>query len=167
MKNLVILFLFLLLSFTAHAKRMAAIKNNEIYYICNDGEQVGLPQDYDSIKEIPANLDESFLAVDSQGNLFQRQKTQEELDADIEQAIVKKVSCGEATINFISKNNIKKQLTVEQRRTMVQTYSIIFDLLKAGSLDIAKIDIQAIVADGTIVTEQDKTDVLAFIVSCE
>lgn len=85
----------------------------------------------------------------------------------LEQAIQKKINCGEATIKFIAKNNVKKQLTIEQRRTMVQTYSGILDLLKSGSVDIAKADIQAVNADGTIVTEQDKTDIVAFITACE
>lgn len=85
----------------------------------------------------------------------------------LEQAIAKKIACGEATIKFIAKNNVKKQLTIEQRRTMVQTYSGILDLLKSGSVDIAKADIQAVNADGTIVTEQDKTDIIAFITACE
>ena len=85
----------------------------------------------------------------------------------LEQAIQKKINCGEATIKFIAKNNVKKQLTIEQRRTMVQTYSSILDLLKSGSVDIAKADIQAVNADGTIVSEQDKTDIVAFITACE
>lgn len=85
----------------------------------------------------------------------------------LEQAIAKKIACGEATIKFIAKNNVKKQLTVEQRRTMVQTYSGIHDLLKSGSVDIAKADIQNVTADGTIVTEQDKTDIVEFITACE
>ena len=85
----------------------------------------------------------------------------------LEQAIQKKINCGEATIKFIAKNNVKKQLTIEQRRTMVQTYSSILDLLKSGSVDIAKADIQAVNADGTIVSEQDKTDIVNFITECE
>jgi len=91
----------------------------------------------------------------------------EEAEQALEQAIAKKIACGEATIKFIAKNNVKKQLTVEQRRTMVQTYSGILDLLKSGSVDIAKVDIQNVTADGTIVTEQDKTDIVAFITACE
>lgn len=91
----------------------------------------------------------------------------EEAEKALEQAIAKKIACGEATIKFIAKNNVKKQLTVEQRRTMVQTYSGILDLLKSGSVDIAKADIQNVTADGKIVTEQDKTDIVAFITECE
>lgn len=93
--------------------------------------------------------------------------TEEEAERALEAAIVRKVACGESTIKFIAKNNVKKQLTVEQRRTMVQTYSGILDLLKSGSVDIAKVDIQNVTADGTIVTEQDKTDIVAFITACE
>lgn len=91
----------------------------------------------------------------------------EEAERALEAAIAKKIACGEATVKFIAKNNVKKQLTVEQRRTMVQTYSGILDLLKSGSVDIAKVDIQNVTADGTIVTEQDKTDIVEFITECE
>lgn len=91
----------------------------------------------------------------------------EEAERALEAAIAKKIACGEATIKFIAKNNVKKQLTVEQRRTMVQTYSGILDLLKSGSVDIAKVDIQNVNADGTIVTEQDITDIVTFITTCE
>ena len=85
----------------------------------------------------------------------------------LEAAIAKKIACGESTIKFIAKNNVKKQLAVEQRRTMVSTYSSILDLLKSGSVDIARVDIQNVTADGIIVTEKDKTDIVEFITACE
>lgn len=93
--------------------------------------------------------------------------TEEEAEKALEAAIARKIACGESTIKFIAKNNVKKQLTVEQRRTMVSTYSSILDLLKSGSVDIAKVDIQNVNADGIIVTEQDKTDIVNFISECE
>jgi len=49
----------------------------------------------------------------------------------------------------------------------IQTYSGILDLLKSGSVDITKTDIQNVNADGTILTEQDKTDIVEFIAACE
>jgi hypothetical protein len=85
----------------------------------------------------------------------------------LSKAIESKIKCGESTIKFIAKNNVKKNLTKAQRKQMVQTYSDILDLLKSGSIDIAKEDIQAVVSDGTIVTDQDKLDIVSFIESCE
>ena len=52
-------------------------------------------------------------------------------------------------------------------RRLQITYSMIFDLLKAGSTDIAIDEISAINPDGTIVTAQDKTYIVSFINGCE
>ena len=85
----------------------------------------------------------------------------------LEQAIQKKINCGESAVKFIAKNNVKKNLTKAQRKQMIKTYADILDQLKAGAVDLAKEDIQAVSADGTIVSEQDKTDIVKFITACE
>lgn len=85
----------------------------------------------------------------------------------LEQAIQKKINCGESAVKFIAKNNVKKNLTKSQRKQMIKTYADILDQLKAGAVDLAKEDIQAVSADGTIVSEQDKTDIVNFITECE
>ena len=85
----------------------------------------------------------------------------------LQQAIQKKINCGESAVKFIAKNNVKKNLTKSQRKQMIKTYADILDQLKAGAVDLAKEDIQAVSADGTIVSEQDKTDIVNFITECE
>jgi hypothetical protein len=50
---------------------------------------------------------------------------------------------------------------------MIKAYADILDQLKAGAVDLAKEDIQAVSADGIIVTEQDKPDIVNFITECE
>lgn len=85
----------------------------------------------------------------------------------LEQAIEQKIKCGESAVKYIAKNNVKKQLTKAQRKQMIKAYADILDQLKAGAVDLAKEDIQAVSADGTIVTEQDKTDIVNFITECE
>lgn len=84
-----------------------------------------------------------------------------------QEAIDRKFSCGQSAIRWVAKNNIGKGLTTEQIKQMASTYSEINQLLMSGAIDTAKIEIQAITADGVIVTEQDKTDLLAFIAGCE
>ena len=85
----------------------------------------------------------------------------------LEQAIEQKIKCGESAVKYIAKNNVKKQLTKAQRKQMIKSYADILDQLKAGAVDLAKEDIQAVSADGIIVTEQDKTDIVNFITECE
>lgn len=88
-------------------------------------------------------------------------------ERELEKLISKRVVCGDKTIKYIAKLNARKQLSKEQRKQMVSSYSMIFDLLKAGSTDIAIDEISAINPDGTIVTAQDKTDIVSFINGCE
>lgn len=88
-------------------------------------------------------------------------------DQALDAAIEKKLKCGESTIKFIGKNNVSKNLTKEQIKTMVTTYSQIFDLLKAGAVETAIDDMQNVVVDGTIVTEQDKSNIISFINGCK
>jgi len=84
----------------------------------------------------------------------------------LEALIKKRIDCGDKTIQFIAKSNAIKNLTKEQRKTMVSTYSQIFDLLKSGSVDIAIDEINAATPDGVIVTSHDKIDTVAFIQGC-
>ena len=85
----------------------------------------------------------------------------------LEQAIQQKINCGESTVKYIAKNNVKKQLTKAQRKQMIKTYADILDQLKAGAVDIAKEDIQSVQADGIIVTDEDKTSIINFLTECE
>ena len=93
--------------------------------------------------------------------------TAEKAEQAINKAIERKLACGNSTIKYVAKSNIKKNLNKAQRKQMVLGFSEIFDLLKSGSVDIAKDEITLVEADGVIVTEQDKTDTIAFITGCE
>ena len=89
------------------------------------------------------------------------------IEQAINKAIERKLACGNSTIKYVAKSNIKKNLNKAQRKQMVLGFSEIFDLLKSGSVDIAKDEIALVEADGVIVTEQDKTNTIAFITGCE
>jgi len=162
---IIILFMF---SFSAQAKRLAAIKNNEVYFICNDGEQVGLPQDYDSIKEIPQDIDENFLAVNNEGNLYQREKNEEELLADQMVQINQykaQINKGTSAIAYFRLLNDQKNLNESQKAQILSDSSIqqIIQVLSIGNLDLAKNLINAYQADGTLVTNDDKQKMITFL----
>jgi len=90
----------------------------------------------------------------------------DEIAPAIEAAIIAKVECGQNAIKFIAKNNVMKGLDNAQIKSMAMTYSTVFDLLNAGALDTALIDITSMIPDGTIVTYEDKTKIINFINDC-
>ena len=92
--------------------------------------------------------------------------TQDKTDDAIRAAIKKNMDCGQEVIQLIALNNAKKALSKGQRKQMVSTYTDIMNLLRAGVLEAAKDDIDAINPDGTITTAQDKIDAIAKIDSC-
>jgi Xaa-Pro aminopeptidase len=158
----------ILFSFSAQAKRLAAIKNNQVYFICSDGEQVGLPQDYDSIKEIPQGIDESFLAVNNEGNLYQREKNEEELLADQMKQINEykaQIEKGVSAIAYFRLLNDQKNLNESQKAQILSDSSIqqIIQVLSIGNIDLAKSLINAYQADGTLVTNEDKQKIITFL----
>jgi Xaa-Pro aminopeptidase len=160
--------ILLMFSFSAHAKRLAAIKNKQVYFICNDGEQIGLPQDYDSIKEIHQGIDENFIAVNSEGNLYQREKNEEELLADQMEQINQyraQIEKGVSAIAYFRLLNDQKNLNESQKAQILSNSSIqqIIQTLSVGNIDIAKNLINAYQADGVLVTNEDKQKIIAFL----
>lgn len=57
----------------------------------------------------------------------------------------------------------KRNLTTAQRRQLGKDMADIEDALRRGNLDVAEEDVNAINPDGTVITSQNKTDVLAII----
>lgn len=70
---------------------------------------------------------------------------------------MKKISFGQLLIGKIANRNDVKGLTLGQYQTLSAQLTPIQNLLSSGSLDTAKMAVQAITADGTIITEADKT----------
>lgn len=62
---------------------------------------------------------------------------------------------------MVYRNALKGNLTEAQIETMVATYSNIKSLLETGSLNTAKTKISELTADGTLVTEADKTALIS------
>lgn len=83
---------------------------------------------------------------------LQEQKLQEK---------IKLIDAGKRVIALLNLRNESKNLTGEQISQMVNTFSSIKGLLETGSLKTSKFLISQVVADGTIVTEGDKTALIA------
>lgn len=74
--------------------------------------------------------------------------------------------CGGSVIDVFLVRNAVKNLTVEQVESLTITFSPIQNLLLNGSLVTAKTKILEVEADGTLVTEQDKTALSIAINNC-
>jgi hypothetical protein len=74
--------------------------------------------------------------------------------------------CGYKVMDLLLVRNASKGLTTTQVKQIVSTYAPIQGLLQSGSLNSAKEEIQAVVADGVLVTEGDKTALVAEIDQC-
>lgn len=79
----------------------------------------------------------------------------------------KLMACGNKVVAYMLVRNQPKALTTSQVDTLVQTYAPIKSLLETGSLTTAKEKIAAVVADGVVVTESDKTALIAEIDLCK
>ena len=64
-------------------------------------------------------------------------------------------------IAYIGARNMAKSLTTAQVKTVVETYSTIQALLASGSIATAKVEIEAVTPDGTLITQADKDAILA------
>lgn len=79
----------------------------------------------------------------------------------------KLMACGQRVMAYMLVRNQPKQLSTSQVDLLVQTYAPIKALLETGSLTTAAEKIQAVVADGVVVTEADKTALVNEINSCK
>lgn len=84
--------------------------------------------------------------------VIQEQKLQEK---------IKLIDAGKRVVALLNLRNEPKNLTGEQIGQMVTTFASIKGLLETGSLKTAKYLIGQVVADGVIVTESDKTALIA------
>lgn len=100
---------------------------------------------------------------------FQAQKAIEEATRQKEASIqfaLKRIECGKRVIGLLIVRNSTKILTTAQVSQINTTYSPIKSLIETGSLVTAKEYMQAITPDGVLITEADKTDLVAEINKC-
>lgn len=77
------------------------------------------------------------------------------------QTAIKRINHGKRIIALLLVRNAPKNLNKGQIKQMNATYAEIKGLLETGSLETAKDEINAITPDGTIVTNEDKTALIA------
>lgn len=70
---------------------------------------------------------------------------------------------GNQVIDAMGKRSRTKSLSTAQRKALSSQTDTIDRLLRQGSLDAAEEEINAITADGTVITEKDKSDMLLII----
>jgi hypothetical protein len=88
-------------------------------------------------------------------------KDAEELQEQKLQEKIKLIDAGKRVVALLNLRNEPKNLTGEQIGQMVTTFASIKGLLETGSLKTAKYLISQVVADGVIVTDGDKTALIA------
>jgi len=76
------------------------------------------------------------------------------------------IKCGLKVKSRMLVQNASKSLTDTQKINILSTYSTIDALLSAGSLATARVQILAVVADGVMIVEADKTALVAELDGC-
>ena len=74
--------------------------------------------------------------------------------------------CGQGVIDSISLANDSKNLTRSQKKTLITDNRATLDFLSVGSLQEAKDELLETPADGILITESDKVDIVAAIDEC-
>lgn len=82
------------------------------------------------------------------------------------QAALKRIECGKRVIGLLVLRNSVKTLTTSNIAQINSTYAPIKGLIDTGSLNTAKEQMALIVPDGTLITTDDKNDLIAEIEKC-
>lgn len=98
---------------------------------------------------------------------YETQKANEKAYADALAAAEKAMQCGKHVQKVLLVRNAVKTLETSDIKTIVSTYADIKRLLDSGSLESAKEEINLITADGTLITNDDKTALVAAINGCK
>lgn len=85
----------------------------------------------------------------------------------LEEMAAKNMSCGKSVKAFIGALNVSKGLTQTQIKQIILTYAEINSYLDGGALDTAITEIALLTADGVLITESDKTNIVSKINSCK
>lgn len=111
--------------------------------------------------------DKLVLALDSVKDAqFQSDKQAKNVEAAKEQAIqnkLKEIQKGQRIIAIMRANSDAKNLTKQQKKTLINSTKEIIEALNIGSLDVAKDLMEAIVPDGVIILESEKQAILGLL----
>lgn len=142
--------------------------------VCSDSEETPI-KNYDQLEVYCSKL--TGYPQIAQGKKFQLNQAKKDAyeankaakqaqEAAFAQA-EKSMKCGKRVQQLLLVRNASKGLTKGQIKQLVKDYADIKDLLDSGSLESAKEEILAVTADGTRITEDDKTAMAAELDACK
>lgn len=112
--------------------------------------------------------DQTTLIDDSDKLAIYQQKVVAEMTAKIAMDAIKKAEdCGQNAKRFLKSRVILRGLNAQQISQALVVHANAMKLLEEGALDPAISLIQATESDGVILTDDDKTQTIAFINSCK
>lgn len=118
---------------------------------------------YEKKSEKSIQLDEAKLSTWQSQEAI---KTSERAREMAIQTALARVDCGKRVIGLLIVRNSTKSLTTAQVGQINSIYSPIKGLIDTGSLITAKEQMQAITPDGSLITQEDKDELLAEITKC-
>ena len=89
----------------------------------------------------------------------------EALEAQVATA-KKAIDCGRDVIAYMGVRNLAKQLTTAQTKTLIASLAEIQSLLEGGAMATARAEILGITADGTLITEADRSAIVDRLDAC-
>lgn len=87
--------------------------------------------------------------------------------AELEKKSAQNIDCGKSVKIYVSALNMAKELSEAQVQQQMVLYADIVGLLDAGAMDSVRGAVAILPADGTLITSDDKTKILAKIDSCK
>ena len=93
--------------------------------------------------------------------------TSERLQRDLEKLAAKNIECGRSVKAYIGAVNVSKLLTSAQIKQMLNTYEEVNRMLDGGALDTAIEEMNALTPDGILISESDRTNIIAKINGCK
>lgn len=90
-------------------------------------------------------------------------KTVEAVKEQMVQAKLADIQKGQKIIAIMRVGSDSKNLTKQQKKTLINTTKEVIEALNIGSLDVAKELIEGIAPDGTLITNEDKAKILGLL----
>lgn len=133
---------------------------------CSDGEELAIKVLDSDPKEVYCTKKQVSINAGLKSAYDAQKAATDSLENALSQTL-KAQQCGKRVMAMMLVRNAQKALSKAQKRLLVQTYKDIKDLLDVGSLEAAREDILAVNADGTLVTEADKTALVQTLDGCQ
>lgn len=129
-----------------------------------DGQCIEVPMDYNcQYHEI---LDNTIIENEANKAAYLEVKLQKDLlENPVRQAMMNQ-DCGKKIVALMSVRNKSRNVSNQNKKLLLQTYSSIISMLNAGSLDLVKEEMLLVEPDGSLITNEDKDALIAKINEC-